>query len=57
MKQASLDSQGGDDCEIVPIELPNPKETQIWEVKTNRDLPASFAASARYYRLYLTNKD
>ena len=31
MKQASLDSQGGDDCEIVPIELPSPEETQIWE--------------------------
>ena len=33
MKQASLDSQGEDDCEIVPIKLPNPEETQIWDGK------------------------
>ena len=33
MKQASLDSQGEDDCEIVPMELPYPEETQIWEGK------------------------
>ena len=31
MKQASLDSEGEDDCGIVPIELPYPEETQTWE--------------------------
>jgi len=33
MKQASLDSQGEDDCEIVPRELQNPEETQMWDGK------------------------
>ena len=36
MKQASLDSQSEDDCEIVPTELPNPEEIQIWEGENSR---------------------
>ena len=50
---ARLDAQG----EIVPIELPNPEEAQIWEGES-RTFPPTFyfAASARYGRLYLTSK-
>ena len=34
MKQASLDSQDEDDCEIVPIKLSSPEEKKkIWEGK------------------------
>lgn len=50
---ASLVAQG----EIVPIELPNPEETQIWEGKNSTFPPTFyFAVSARYGRLYLTSK-
>ena len=50
---ASLDAQG----EIVPIELPNPEETQIWEGKNSTFPPTFyFAVSDRYGRLYLTSK-
>ena len=50
---ASLVAQG----EIVPIELPNPEETQIWEGKNSTSPPTFyFAVSARYGRLYLTSK-
>ena len=50
---ASLDPQG----EIVPKELPNPEEAQIWEGENGTFPPTfTFAASARLYcRLYLTN--
>ena len=27
---ASLDSQGEDNCKIVPVELPDQKDTLIW---------------------------
>ena len=36
---ASLDSQG----EIVPIELPNPEETQIWEGENESYVPANIS--------------
>ena len=50
---ASLVAQG----EIVPIELPNPEETQIWEGKNSTFPPTFyFAVFARYGRLYLTSK-
>ena len=53
---ASLDSQG----EIVPIELPNPEETQVWEGE-NKSVHScehfNFVASARYCCLYSTSKD
>ena len=44
---ASLDSQG----EVVPIELPNPQETQIWKGENKSVLSRqhfNFPASARY---------
>ena len=55
---ASLHSQ----CEIVPIELPNPEETQIWENENENKVSLfpptfNFAASAHYCNLYLTSKD
>lgn len=51
---AILDFQG----EIVPIDLPNPEDTQMW-VGENELLPSRqhqfyFSASALYYCLYLT---
>ena len=52
---ASLDSQG----EIVPIELPNPEETQIWEAE-NQSVHSrqhfDLAASAHYCCLKSTSK-
>ena len=53
---ASLDSQG----DVVPIELPNPEEMQIWEGE-NKSVHSrqhfNFAGSARYCCLYSTSKD
>ena len=52
---ASLDSQG----EIVPIELPNPEETQTWEGENqlvHSRQHFDLAASARYCCLNSTSK-